>query len=293
MEKMVLYCKSYHRDFNRLVRLARSIEKYNADRIPFYVSVSADDHDLFWPIAQQFGFALIKDEDIISCNANIDSRQFMALPGYLQQQIVKSEFWRLKLSENYLCIDSDSEFLRDFHLQDFISPEGHPYSVIHEEHGLMEELIVRNKTDKLQSYFTDASNVQTELERIGRTYSFGPTPVVWSAAVWSDLDEHFLKSRGMSILDAIVKIPSELRWYGEALLKYQSIPLMPMEPLFKVLHYHWQNSKWLKKMIKSPYFNMLYLGVIYQSNWDAALDWPKERGSWASRWSRRIKHKWF
>jgi hypothetical protein len=293
MEKVVLYCKSYRRDFNRLLRLARSIEKHNSDRIPFYVSVSADDHALFLPSAQLLGFTLIKDEDIISCNERIDSRRFKTLPGYLQQQIVKAEFWRLKLCENYLCIDSDSEFLRDFLREDFISPEGQPYSVIHEEHGLMEELIVRGKTDKLQSYFNDASNVQTELSRTGRTYSFGPTPVLWSAAVWSDLDENFFKSQKMSILDAIVKIPSELRWYGEALLKYQSIPMLPIEPLFKVLHYHWQNSKWLKKMLKSPYFNKLYLGVIYQSNWDASMDWPKERGNWASRWGRRLKQKWF
>jgi hypothetical protein len=293
MQKIVLYCKSYNRDFNRLLRLARSIQDHNSDRIPFYVSVPDEDHALFLASAFQYGFVLIKDEDIVSCNKQIDIQHFRTLPGYLQQQIVKSEFWRLKTAANYLCIDSDSEFLRDFYTTDFISSEGHPYSVIHEEHGLLEELIARDKTDKLESYFHEAAKLQKELSRTGRLYSYGPTPVVWSAAVWSDLDENYFKPHGMTILDAIVAIPSELRWYGEAMLKYKSVPLMPIEPLFKVLHYHWQNSRWLRKMIKSPYFNKLYMGVIYQSNWDASMDWPKERGNWLSRLGRRLKQMLF
>lgn len=293
MEKIVLFCKSYHRDLFRLVRLAQSIAKHNIDQLAFYVSVSAQDQALFLPHAQALGFVLVKDEDIIAGNPNIDLAQWARLPGYLQQQIVKAEFWRLNLSENYLCIDSDSEFIRNFRRQDFISPQGHPYSTLHEEHGLLEELIARHKTDKLEAYFKEASSVQAELNRVGRTYSFGPTPVVWNSSVWASLDEHFLKPHHISILDAIVKIPSELRWYGEALLKYQRVPLEPIEPLFKVLHYHWQNAKWLQRSIGSPYFQKIYLGVIYQSNWDASMDWPAERGSWASRWARRIKQKWF
>jgi Family of unknown function (DUF6492) len=293
MQKIVLYCKSYHRDLNRLLRLARSVAQHNKDQIPFYVSVSADDQPLFLPHARTHGFELIKDEDIIACNPKIHSHQFLSLPGYLQQQIVKAEFWRLNISENYLCIDSDSQFLRDFRCEDFISPEGHPYSTLHEEHSLLEELVARQKTDKLDAYFNEASSVQNELNRAGRVYSFGPTPVVWNHLVWSSLDEHFFSEKNISILDAIVKIPSELRWYGEALLKYQRIPLIPIEPLFKVLHYHWQNVRWLKKSLRSPYFLKIYLGVIYQSNWDASMDWPSERGNFASRWVRHLKQKWF
>lgn len=47
----------------------------------------------------------------------------------------------------------------------------------------------------------------------------------------------------MSLLDAILLAPLELRWYGEARLRYQAIPLMPCQPLFKVYHCAWQLDK--------------------------------------------------
>ena len=34
-------------------------------------------------------------------------------------------------------------------------------------------------------------------------------------------------------------VPSELRWYGESLLAFRSIPLAPIEPLFRVYHHDW------------------------------------------------------
>ena len=35
MENLVLYCKSFDRDLDRLINLSKSINKYNKDNIPF------------------------------------------------------------------------------------------------------------------------------------------------------------------------------------------------------------------------------------------------------------------
>ena len=47
MENIVLYCKSYDRDLDRVIELSNSIKKYNKDNIPFYISVPSKDVSLF------------------------------------------------------------------------------------------------------------------------------------------------------------------------------------------------------------------------------------------------------
>lgn len=41
METLVLYCKSYKNDVLRARELAESVQKYNTDHLPFYISVPA------------------------------------------------------------------------------------------------------------------------------------------------------------------------------------------------------------------------------------------------------------
>ena len=43
MKDFVLYCKSYRNDFLRLKRLLVSVEQFNADRLPFYISTPKAD----------------------------------------------------------------------------------------------------------------------------------------------------------------------------------------------------------------------------------------------------------
>jgi|GEM_PF-4299232 hypothetical protein len=64
----------------------------------------------------------------------------------------------------------------------------------------------------------DCQTIMDNFSRTGRHYDFGPLPVVWSRRVWLDLAEKFLEPQGMSFLDEMVRFPSEMRWYGEALL---------------------------------------------------------------------------
>ena len=47
MEKLVLYCKSYRGDFERVKVLNESIKQFNKDNIPFYVSIPKADEQLF------------------------------------------------------------------------------------------------------------------------------------------------------------------------------------------------------------------------------------------------------
>ena len=98
MLPLVLFCKSYSVDLKRLVRLAQSVHKFNTEKIPFYISVPLTETQLFEEHLVGLDVHVIPDNLIIQHNSNIKQSDFDLLPGNLAQQIVKSEFWRLRFS---------------------------------------------------------------------------------------------------------------------------------------------------------------------------------------------------
>jgi len=130
--------------------------------------------------------------------------------------------------------------------------------------------------EKIKSFF----------DRSGPDFNFGPTPYIWSKNVWKDLYEKTLKPSGKSFWDAIIEIPSEIMWYGEAILEHKSIPLIPIDPLMKAYLYPWQ----LKGSYKLPKKKLakIYIGVVYQSNWEFELNYI-EKKKFFSRILRSLK----
>lgn len=289
MLPLVLFCKSYSVDLKRLVRLAHSIRQFNVEKIPFYVAVPGTEQQLFKEHLTGMDVNVIPDHLIIEKNPNIQKIDFDLLPGHLAQQIVKSEFWRLNLSTSYLCLDSDAVFIREFRAEDYLYAEDTPYTVINEAHDLLGDALSRNKPEILRNFHKEAAKVQNLLGRKGKAYSFGPMPMVWHHSVWASLETHYLLPHGLNFLEAITLAPLESRWYGEALLKFGAIPVIPSEPFFKVYHYGWQLDYDNKRGVNQSDLANLYSGVIYQSSWDRAMDWPTEGGHAASKLARRFR----
>ena len=291
MKDIVLYCKSYHRDVLRAKRLAESIRRFNADNLPFYLSCPSADLPLFRKIVGSEGLTLFADEEITTANPSIKLEDLNALPGGLSQQIVKSEFWRLGISENYLCIDSDAHFIRSFNSEDFLAPGGIPYTVMNESLELRLFGVLRHYAKIERNRDSECKAIMEIFGRTGRQYDFGPLPVVWSRRVWADLAENLLQPRGMNFLDAIKLFPSEMRWYGEALLKFKSIELLPVETLFRCYHYEQQYHDAKKAGETDETLSQIYLGVCSQSNWDKKLDHGLNGKSLFSKIFRIIKRR--
>lgn len=289
MTSLVLYCKSFRTDLRRVVRLAHSVQKFNADHLPFYVSVPECDVLLFREHLMGLNVEVLSDAEILQASPRLNMLQMEKMPGHLAQQVVKSEFWRLALSEAYLCLDSDSVFIRPFGVKDYMSPEGTPYFVMSEAQGFLEQSLLLGKPHVVENFQREARLLQDIFQRPGKAYSFGPMPIVWHTKVWQSLETEFLVPHGMSFADAIVKAPLESRWYGEALLKYKSIELIPADPFFKVYHYAWQLDADRRKGMDLTQLTQLFSGVIYQSSWERDMDWPHEGGTWLSRSARRVR----
>lgn len=291
MKPLALYCKSYSTDLKRVVRLAQSIRQYNNENLPLHVSVPQAELPLFREHLSSLGVELLADEEIIKASPRIDEEQVRRMPGSVSQQVVKSEFWRLGLSTAYLCLDSDALFIRPFGLTDFMTPDGTPYTVMDEAHELLEDALRHQKDRVVQAFVKEAELIQHLFQRVGRRYSFGPFPLVWHRAVWESLDARYLQPRGMSFADAIAQAPIESRWYGEALLAYKAVPLLPCQALFKVYHYAWQLGQDRRAGINTQQLAQFYSGVIYQSAWERGMDWPSEGGNWLSRVGRQLRRK--
>jgi len=286
-QPIVLFCKSYREDLLRARRLVESVHRYNRDRLPFYLSVPARDLSLFRETCAGLDVELLVDEDLVLANPRLDRELFGSLPGGISQQIVKSEFWRLGLANAYLCLDSDCYFLRGFGAADFLAPDGTPYTVMHEAKELLHFAALAGMGKVGRNWSDHSEEIKRLFGRAGRSWDFGPVPVIWSAAVWRDLDERYLVPRGLTILEAIKTHPGELGWYGEALLAYKSIPILPIEPVFRCYHYEEQFYFWERNGETDDKIAANYLGVCRQSNWDKELD-PTPRFRF-SKWRRRFK----
>jgi hypothetical protein len=289
MHFFVLYCKSYSVDVKRLVRLARTVVLFNTDRLPFYVSVPATDVPLFRSLLGDLPVDLLTDESILAANPAMDAKAVAALPGHVSQQIVKSEFWRLGLCQSYVCLDSDCLFIRPFQQSDFVSDDGTPYTVMDEGRDLLFPSLSKRKHQILKDFRRESTDVQKAFGRQGRHYNFGPNGPVWDSRVWQSLDTHMLQPQGLSFMDLIAQSPNEMRWYGEALIAYRAIRLLPCQPLFKMYHYAWQMRKDRRDGISEKELTQLYCGVVYQSAWEREMDWPCEGGNWLSHLARRLR----
>lgn len=258
MNKIVLYTKTYRNDLDRVKHLTQSIKTYNKDNIPFYISLPKEDVELFQNNIDTDYVNFIYDEDI--CN--------ISTQNWHNQQIVKSSFWRLGLCENYVMIDSDSYFIKDFYITDFLYNDTTPYTIMHEQKDLFDwssrysHLLGFNPKE---GFVKDRSLIMNTFGRKGRYYDFGPSPTIWSSKVWKGLDD-LLIQQNLTFVDLIKSVPSEFSWYGEFLLTNKIIDILPIEPLFKVFHYGQQHSYYKNLGYTEEHFSQNYLGIVLQSN---------------------------
>ena len=289
MKVFVLYCKSYRNDFLRLKRLLASIEQFNIDRLLFYISTPKADQEILSEVLGNEGYIWVADEEIVEANPRALLEKYQSIPGGLSQAIVKSEFWRLGLAQNYLCLDSDCVFIRPFQMTDFMMDDGVPYTVLHQNKEYFQLAINRGEAKVVSNLQLEARRVQSLFGRIGLQFYCAPAPFIWSAKVWDSLDREYLQPKGITLWDMVTPDYPETLIYGEALLKYRAIPLMAIEPLFRIYHYDWQYFMMKRLGESEEKLKTNYLGVLYQSNWESNLNLGDSQKSLPSRTLKSLK----
>ena len=256
---LVLYCKSYSGDLERLKNLTESIEKHNKDNIPFYVSVPHKEQTLFQKELPSW-VNLIDDEQVYYSPVK-------GIQGWKQQQYVKARFYLTGISRYYVSIDSDSYFFKDFYIHDFMFTEEIPYMVMHKGVSLhewfdrFEELF---PFDMRRTNEEEYHSIKQHLDSGGPHWDFSPSPFVWDTKVWQWLDKEY------NIEKLFQKHTNELKWYGEGAIK-MGAEFWPTEPLFACMHYPQQYQYYKQLGWEEKHFHKQYLGMVMQSNWGAPV----------------------
>jgi len=256
MDKIVLFTKSYRGDLQHAIKLSESIQKYNVDKLPYYVSVPKEDVKIF-KNALPYYTRIIDDAEITNMNH-----------GWIGQQYVKSMFYKLELCEYYIVIDSDSYFIRDFYSDDFMYSKDIPYMVMHENVEFFEwfdrysDLFPFDYRDSYEEEYKSIRKFLGNGEK--KILDYGPSPFIWNREVWKEADDEF------GIDSLLSKHSNELKWYGE-LTKYFDYPYKPCGPLFKCFHYKQQYQFYKQLGWEEKHFKKQYMGIVMQSNWGAPL----------------------
>jgi FkbM family methyltransferase len=271
MHNLIIYIGTSVRDIVHYTALVNSIQAYNVDNIPVYTCVNDADIDVFKSAFSDRNITFIKDSDVYPTKET---------NGWWKQQLIKMNFWRLGIAKHMVQIDSDSFFIKNFRISDFMVEENIPYTILHENKELKEFFTKHKKDNSLQydngDYWVSqgfASNSNQIKEIFGtknRTvdYDFGHPPCIWSNDVWKALFEQYVQPNNLTYESLIAYANSEQQWYGETLLATRLFPIFPKENMFKTFHYKENYDEFVaSNQLLDIRYN--YHGICLQSAWSS------------------------
>ncbi len=265
-QSFAMLLKSFAGDFTYAERMIASFHRFNRDNVTLYTVVPHADLALFAPLGSDTVILLAEEE---FSQHLVASAVHGMRAGYINQEIVKLAFWEKGLADNYLCVDSDAEFIRDFRVQDFMHDEQTPYSVLVEDKELEVE-----PTYYKQYWQSREAELRHIADLIGWTSPVMRTchgHTVFSAKVLRSFVDDFLTPREWDYKDALAESPYEFSWYNIWMQFATPIDIHPREPWFKVFHHEGQHLEYLMRGITTPDIARGYLGIVVNSNYSRDL----------------------
>jgi len=254
--------KSYSDDVHYVRRLIASLERHNADEVPAFLVVPESDLALFGEFTS--GAVTVLSEKVFEAHLT-DTPLAGFSAGYINQEIIKMCFWEAGLVDNYLCLDSDAEFIRDFNVEDFMFDSQTPFTFLSEDRDLLAE----------PEYFEHSWQGRAlKLDRIKQEVGLTDPRVltvhghaVFSATVLRSFVRDFLQPRGWDYRDAVTLSPYEPTWYSMWLQATRPIPLRVREPIIKTFHNSTQHLDYVLRGLTADDISRGYVGVVVNSNY--------------------------
>ncbi len=264
MYKFSFMLKTYSGDFFYAQRLIKSFNKHNQDCLPMHIVVPARDYELFKNSFKSVNIHVLNEEKMGFDFVHDDSIRGIR-PGYINQEIVKLQFWEHNLSQNYFCIDSDSEFIRDFGINDFMFDETIPYSVLVEDKELHVDPLYYKKYWIGRELLLNVIKKELGIANYKTLTCHNNT--VLNANVLRDFKENFMAKRSFRYQDLMKISPYEFSWYNFWLQLSGIIEIRICEPHFKMFHTREQHEDYLNRGITLKDISRAYIGVVINSNY--------------------------
>jgi hypothetical protein len=262
MKDVALFVKSYRPDLALAHRLLNSVSRHNRDQIDVFISVPADDVVTFRDLSRRFSDVSVLVDDYFGI-PRIDRKIWDFAPGYITQQLVKLSVQRIFEARNYVILDSDTYFIRDFATKDFIAPDGTGLTVVAEDNDLV--------ADPAYAPFEASRAMKIELiaNRLGvPTHSRATchTNTVFQDSVLQDFHD-WCRSEDLSLFDLMTIALVEFTWYNLFLVKHCPERLVRIEPFIKMMHTRSEYRRLVAAGFSHESFRRSYLGVCLNSGW--------------------------
>lgn len=261
MKDLVLFCKTYNGDIERFKILKKSTDKFNFDKIPFYVICPKKDKELFLSLKtgkENYDYNIVTDEEVLSMSSNESHKQ-----NWYSQQVIKLSFYKLGLCKHYFILDSDCYFIRDFKIKDYIFDENTPYLPLTEplkgaETNFMQLFrSIDNKNDE-KLWNTGSKNY---INREGKRFCLN-LPCVFSTDVLKDMEKKLLEKNNLTYQKLIEINPFEFEWYCDYIIKYKPINYIVCTPFFisfytQTLYTLYRYLGWTEKTLAHYYTGLI------------------------------------
>ncbi len=261
MYNFAFFLKTYRGDYDRAMRLLESFSIHNIERLPLYLACPKEDISLF--AEKKYENVSVIAEETISIDVFIEDEKWSK--GYLNQEIFKLAFWELGLAKNYMCIDSDALFIRDFIKRDFMYDDEYPYTILIEDNEL--------HSDKLYNAIYWDGRLDW-LKKIEDEVDFHPYRLltchgfqIFSAEALENFKKFFLDEKSLTYKDIIRIAPFEFTWYNLWVQKTNCIPIHFCEPLFKTFHLKQHHINALMNDMRIADWARGYIGIVVNSNY--------------------------
>ena len=257
MDNLVFLFKSHAPHVHYTKQLIETTAEHNKDNIPVYLSIPKHQEQLFKDVIGTDGYNMIFDEDIIQDTVH---------QNWISQQLVKMKFSETEICNNYLWVDGDSYFIRDFCIKDFMFDNDTPYTTMHENKDLFQWMATKgNLLDNVKkSYEQDRKTVMDLFGRKGKFYDW-TCPNLWSVKVFKHMKENYLEPNNLSYEQLLQVVPGELIWYGEYVLASNAIRIIPCESWFKPFHYLEQMTDFKNQGNTEETISKNFLGIVMPS----------------------------
>ncbi|RDU62096.1 DUF6492 family protein [Helicobacter sp. MIT 14-3879] len=286
MKHFCFFCITHYADYDNFKVMINSFKKHNIQNISFIIALqdnrkynneSIDDYE-FKKILDKFkkfedkNISIILDSDFASSNLikNKILKDFSI--GYINQEIAKLCFFESNIAEHYLCIDSDSIFIRDFKKEDFFYDDSTPYICLVQDKDLHSKPYYK---DFAKARINNIKKIFDFLELKDKRLRTCHNTQIISSIVMKDFKIKVMQNKNLSYSDLLKISPFEFTWYSAYFQKCGIINEVSIEPFFKM--YHTKVEYLFDKISNQSLENLKdnYIGVILNSNWWGGVEHKK------------------
>lgn len=263
MENFGFFCKSYSDDFERLSVLVNSFIKYNSDKLFLYISVPEGDLNLAKKWNSDY-IIVVSDESY--ADKYLVTEGFNGLtPGYVNQELCKLLFFKSRALQNYFCLDSDSYFISDFYLDDFMFNKTTPFTVLVQDKDMCIDPFYYKKfwLGRQQSIQRIFDFVELADKRLRTCHGHQ----IMSSLVLKDMEERLVLAKQIEWVDLIKLSPHEFTWYNAWFQKCGILDEKAIEPIFKTIHTYKEYVILQISNIKLNDIKRSYKGIVLNSKW--------------------------